>query len=259
MKDTAFIEKLKLAAEKPSAYLWGTFGMQLTDRLIDQKANQYPARYSSERQAQLRHRAESLCWAWDCAGLIKGILWGWTGEETASYGGGIYQSNGVPDTNVSGLEECCTDLSEDFSALRPGELLFLPGHVGVYAGDGKVIEATLWKEYDGVVQTDLSARGWTHHGKLSFIEYTAEPTEPTPKLFLHVEKIGLYLRDGLAFNQKSKASGKILAFCPPGGDMEVTELIPGLQPDGYQWVKTRYKDKEGVSQYDSTCYYLYRK
>ena len=256
MKDTEFLEKLRFAATQPSIYLWGTFGMRLTENLIQQKMAQYPNRYSPQRVDYLRTQIPNQPWAWDCAGLIKGILWGWEGNPDLSYGGGQYESNGVPDLNVSGLERNCYDLSEDFSTLRLGELLFYPGHVGVYAGDGTVIEATLDYERDGVVISDLARRNWTRHGKLNFIEYGEEETER--KTFLHVEKIGLYLRDSLTFNRRNKASGKTLAFCPVGKEMEVLELIPGLQPDGYQWLRTRYDGVEGYSQLDSQCYYLFQ-
>ena len=257
MKDTVFLEKLKLAASKPSAYMWGTFGMKITESLINQKERQYPSRYSEGRKDYLRTCTKGLCWAWDCAGLIKGILWGWNADEGFPYGGGAYSSNGVPDTNVSGMKTLCTELSADFTTIVPGELLFMPDHVGVYIGDGKVIEATLGSHGDGVVYTNLAGRGWTQHGKLSFIEYAKEESEMNT--YLHVEKIGLYVRDSLKFNSKKKASGKVSIFCPVGGDMEVLEFIPGIQPDGYQWVRTRYKGIEGYSQYDSQCYYLFRK
>lgn len=258
MQDTVFLEKLRFAATQPSIYLWGTFGMKLTEALIQQKMAQYPNRYSPQRVDYLRTQIPNQLWAWDCAGLIKGILWGWEGDTNLPYGGGRYGSNDVPDVNVSGLERNCSDLSEDFSALRPAELLFYPGHVGVYAGDGIVIEATLDDQRDGVVLSELSRRNWTRHGKLNFIEYGEEPAEET-KTFLHVEKIGLYLRDSLTFNSKNKASGKTLAFCPIGKDMEVLEYIPAIQPDGYQWLRTRYNGVEGFSQLDTQCYYLFRK
>lgn len=56
----------------------------------------------------------------------------------------------------------------------PGVLVFMPGHVGVYVGNGKVIEAR--GHAYGVVQTDLNKRGWKEWGKLNWIEYTEENT-----------------------------------------------------------------------------------
>lgn len=56
----------------------------------------------------------------------------------------------------------------------PGVLLFMPGHVGVYIGNGKVIEAR--GHAYGVVETNLVGRGWKEWGKLDWIEYVEENT-----------------------------------------------------------------------------------
>ena len=55
-----------------------------------------------------------------------------------------------------------------------GVLVFMPGHVGVYVGNGKVIEAR--GHGYGVVETNLVGRGWKEWGKLDWIEYTEENT-----------------------------------------------------------------------------------
>ena len=46
----------------------------------------------------------------------------------------------------------------------PGVLVFMPGHVGIYIGNGKVIEAR--GHAYGVVETNLVGRGWKEWGKL---------------------------------------------------------------------------------------------
>ena len=56
----------------------------------------------------------------------------------------------------------------------PGILVFMPGHVGVYVGNGKVIEAR--GHAYGVVETNLIGRGWKEWGKLDWIEYAEENT-----------------------------------------------------------------------------------
>ena len=43
------------------------------------------------------------------------------------------------------------------------------GHIGIYIGDGKVIEA-MGTKY-GVVETELAGRGWTHWLKVPYITY----------------------------------------------------------------------------------------
>ena len=77
----------------------------------------------------------------------------------------------------------CVDVSEDFSAVEPGELVWLPGHCGIYIGDGLAAESTFEPE-SGVqlqcvlpmgVKTGMPATGWVKHGKLPWISY--EETE----------------------------------------------------------------------------------
>ena len=255
MKNREFVARLKEAAAKETVYMWGTFGNRLTESLIAQKVKQYPKNYSAARQKFLRSKTGSEVWAFDCVGLLKGILWGWTGDPNQAFGGGVYQANGVPDTTASGMFSSCVDVSEDFSALVPGEFLSMPGHIGVYLGDGQAIEATLGGGDDGVVIRPVAGRGWKAHGKSAYIEYEAEDAK---KYYIHVQSVGLRVRRELKFSG-GKPVGKEIAFCPVGGDMELLEFLPGIQPDGYQWVRSRYGGVEGYSQYDSMCYYVYTK
>ena len=59
----------------------------------------------------------------------------------------------------------------------PGALVFMSGHVGVYIGDGYVVEAR-GHNY-GVVKTKLSARAWKTWGKHPLIDY-GSGTSTTP-------------------------------------------------------------------------------
>ena len=256
MVNSEFVARAALAASKQTAYMWGTWGSPISEDLIQRKAKQYPSRYSESRKKALR-KLIGQAFAFDCVGLVKGILWGWTGDLAKINGGAVYEANGVPDTNVTGFRGLCTGLSTDFTHLAPGELVFMDGHIGIYAGAGKCIEATLGGKYDGVVVTDLIGRGWTEHGKCKFITYEETPVAEK-KIWLHVQKVGLNVREQISFNWRNRANAKILAFCPIGGNMEVLEFIPGLQRDGYQWMRVRYNGKEGFSQLDTAAYYLFR-
>lgn len=60
-----------------------------------------------------------------------------------------YSSNGMPDT--------------------PGLAVWKQGHIGVYIGNGEVIEA-MGTKY-GVVKTQLEGRGWTHWLEIPYINY----------------------------------------------------------------------------------------
>lgn len=180
MKASEFVAKaLDIVNNYKTVYMWGTFGAPLTERLIAQKSEQYPSHYGSTKQKILRAKLGQGYFAFDCVGLIKGILWGWNGDSSKNYGGGVYASNGVPDTNVGGMMRLCDEVSTDWTSILPGELVSTSDHIGIYIGNGKVAEATpAWD--DGVqisacanigIMEGLNSRKWDNHGKLKFVDY----------------------------------------------------------------------------------------
>jgi hypothetical protein len=179
----AFISKLETIVDKyRTVYMWGTFGSPVTDALIDQKVAQYPAWYTAARQSLFRSLVGKGYFALDCVGLIKAVLWGWSGDASKSYGGATYASNGVPDTSADGMIDLCSDVSSDFSSILPGEAVWMEGHIGVYLGNKEVIECT--PSWAGGVQitaclnigaiNGMNGRTWTKHGKLPYIKYEEE-------------------------------------------------------------------------------------
>jgi len=123
-------------------------------------------------------------WNFDCVILIKAILWGWNGNKEASHGGAIYASNGVYDDNADQIINRCYDISTDFSNIAIGELLWMNGHVGIFIGQGEVIECTA--AWEGkVLSSNIDSKGrrirngiqvgcWKKHGKLPYIEYITQ-------------------------------------------------------------------------------------
>lgn len=187
MKSTEFIAKLKDIASIATVYMWGTFGSPVTEARIQEKARQYPRYYTASKQKQLRGLIGKGVYAFDCVGLIKGILWGWRADPNPlGHGGAKYQSNGLQDIDANAMINRCSEVSTDFSKIVPGAAVWIQGHIGIYIGEGRVIEATpSWA--DGVQTTaclnigpiaGLQGRRWTKHGKLPWVEYVPEPVAP---------------------------------------------------------------------------------
>lgn len=115
----------------------------------------------------------------DCVCMIKGVLWGWNGDASKTYGGASYASGGVPDIGADTMITKCSGVSTDFSKIVPGEAVWLKGHIGVYIGGGKVIECS--PAFKNCVQvtaclnigaiSGMNGRRWTKHGKLPYITY----------------------------------------------------------------------------------------
>lgn len=181
MKSDAFVERAKMIATAKTVYLWGTFGAPLTNSLILNKSKQYPGWYSSQRQSRFKSLVGKNYFAFDCVGLIKAILWGWIGNAE-SYGGARYTSNQVPDVDANVMIKLCAHVSMEFNNIIPGEVVWLKGHIGIYIGDGKVVECTPSFK-DGVQITALAnfgeikgynSRTWTSHGQLPWVNYQAK-------------------------------------------------------------------------------------
>lgn len=109
--------------------------------------------------------------------MIKGILWGWNGDNTKENGGATYNTKVVHDVDTEGLYTEC-ERSTDFRKIIPGALVWTKGHVGIYIGDGNVIECTA-KWTNNVLTSRLGnlgysgkyVRKWNGWGKLPYIDY----------------------------------------------------------------------------------------
>ena len=181
----------KIAEQYSSLYVSGCFGAPMNAANKKRYANNNAYNRRPERQAKI-YAAAANTFGFDCCGLIKAILWGWTGDSSQVYGGAVYQSNGVPDLSEAGLWSSCTKRSQEFASVPAGAFLYMPGHCGVYIGGGLAAEATP-KWSDGVQlsavanigqQPGYNARSWSGWGLLPWIDYLdPEPLPPNVKDF----------------------------------------------------------------------------
>ena len=153
MKQKEFINKLELAYNSETKYKSGGWGSH-TGNL----------------------------WYFDCICLVKGILWGWNKDINLKHGGAVYKSNGVPDYNETRFFNLCHNISTDFTNIHIGEMVWMKGHVGIYVGEGHVIEATKGWGKDKVVKSDILSDGtsslnsvarykWLKHGFIPYVQY----------------------------------------------------------------------------------------
>lgn len=119
-------------------------------------------------------------WNVDCCRMIKGFLWGFSFDRKANHGGAVWKL-GFPDYTTEQMIEACRDVSTNMAAssIQPGELLWMPGHVGLYAGDGNVIEAA--PSLKGAALTRLNYQKWQKHGFIREVEYSLPTPAPAPE------------------------------------------------------------------------------
>ena len=157
----------KKALSEKWGYVYGTFGQVLTEALLQSKLKQYPdnvAQYEKFiRQNWLGKRAT------DCVGLIKSYLW-WSAS------GPVYNSK--TDLSANGMYNRAVEKGPINTIPEiPGICVWRNGHIGVYIGNGQVIEAKGTKY--GVVQTPLTGAGsnnWTHWLKCHLVDYAIKST-----------------------------------------------------------------------------------
>ena len=151
------------AADKQWGYVFGTYGTVLSEEMLRTKMNQYPSDVAVYeefiRENWLGRRTA------DCVGLIKGYGWFNTASQEIEIG-----ANGMPDIGSDGMYANATEKGPINTIPEiPGLAVWHAGHIGIYIGDGKVVEAMTTTV--GVVVTDVFSRSWTHWLKIPYIDY----------------------------------------------------------------------------------------
>lgn len=166
-------------------YWFGTFTQRASQSLFNAKAKQYPAHYNkaSRKKQYEKDIAESriVC---DCSGLIKGFMMTRPNgqivyDSKLDLGANAYYDRATEKGNIKDIPEV------------PGLAVWKSGHIGVYIGNGEIIEA---RGFDyGVVKTTIAGRSFTKWLKIPGLEYVSSPKpaptpEPTPAKTYKVKK-----------------------------------------------------------------------
>lgn len=151
------------ANESKWGYVYGTYGSVLNETLLTGKISQYPDEVGGYedfiRQHWLGGRTA------DCVGLIKGYSWYNTETKHLEIG-----SNGMPDISANAMFENASEKGTiDTIPEIPGLAVWHEGHIGIYIGNGEVMQAANTEA--GVIRTPISQSGWTHWLKVPYISY----------------------------------------------------------------------------------------
>lgn len=181
MKSKVLVAKAEdIAKNYRTLYVMGCFGAPLTAANKKRYTQNHSYNKAADRTKMI-NAASSDTFGFDCVCLIKGILWGWTGDPARTYGGAQYAINGVPDTSADGMIAKCTGVSTTgWASMVPGEAVWMSGHIGIYIGDGLAVECT--PKWENKVQitavgnigkkAGYNTRTWTKHGKIPWVDYS---------------------------------------------------------------------------------------
>ena len=171
---------LDVAQNYKTLYVMGCFGAPMTAA----NKKRYTQNHTYNKQAartKMINAVSADTFGFDCVCLIKGLLWGWCGDKTKTYGGASYAVNGVPDIGADTMITKCKDVSTaGWANMEVGEALWVKGHIGIYIGNGLAVECTpSWENKVQVTavknigtKSGYNARTWTKHGKLPYVTYT---------------------------------------------------------------------------------------
>lgn len=261
VKVADFLDQIRRLPDLKTLYVKGGWGAPLNEnnkrRVI--KAYQYNAARADKINA-----ASADTFAFDCCGIVKSVLWGFSADPTKINGGAQYKANGVPDLSDAGFLSVCTYVSRDFSKIVPGACVFLPGHMGVYIGDGKAVESTpLWKDGCQITRVDNitnkgrgNGRTWKQWGLIPYVDYKEEDMteaetrdliyELVPKMFPELmrkyKKVQATLpADDWAVDYIQRVIDAGLMVGDPDGNFrpkadmtrqELAAVLAGMLPDG---------------------------
>ena len=175
------IAKFKHALDNKWGYIWGTAGDKWTQAKQNAATREQTVKYG---QQWVGHYVA------DCSGLFS-----WAFKQLGGY---MYHGS---DTMFRKYTTASGTLSAgkrtDGQELLPGTAVFVwkpadqkYGHVGLYVGDGWVIEAS--STQTGVIKSKASNKKWTHWGELKDVNYGGD--EPVPKGYAIVAGTRVALR-----------------------------------------------------------------
>ena len=165
--------KQVLALGDDTIYLNGAYGNTLVQSFINQKAKQYVYNISRKGIYKKCMDSSGTEYAFDCVGLIKAYLWG---------GHGKVKYNSKQDKSANGMLSASKVKGKIKTMPETvGLLVQMNGHIGVYIGNGYVIECTPSKSFakqthggGGVCKTKLTDRKWTNWCECPYITYEKE-------------------------------------------------------------------------------------
>jgi len=194
------VEHCKMALKEGWGYGLGTVGRVMTEDILREISTRL--NLSSDFVDYIKNNYIGKRTV-DCASLIKSYLWWNNGNIRYDSSIDVSADTMFYIAKVKGSIDTIPEI--------PGLIVYKKGHVGVYVGNGKVIEARGTKY--GVVETDLNERGWTHWFKSTFVEYVEVEKELNWKQQIVKEAFNLGLLKSDEWIEKAEDKADVWFVC----------------------------------------------
>ena len=251
------ISKFKYALNNNWGYILNTWHTQWSQALQNSKVNYMKSKYGAGWKDNASAKNDDSYnaalygaqwighWVTDCSGLFY-----WAFKELGGY---MYHgSNTMWDKYCTSKGKLSGGKRTDGKELKPGTAVFVlkgtsnRSHVGLYIGNGTVIEASGTKV--GVITTEITNKKWNEWGELRGVNYGASSAP--------AQSIGTAVSDKKEENVKgAKVTGKAtvndtkvaLRSAPSTSATVLTRVDKGQQVDLVEsdWVKISYKGQTG--------------
>lgn len=243
------IEKFQYALNEKWGYIlgkWHTMWTQaLQNSLVSSMKSKYGDNWKSTGKGDKNYWNAYYGSKWigkyvtDCSGLFY-----WAFKELGGY---MYHgSNTMWKSYCTSKGTLTKGARSDGKELKPGTAVFVTHgsdrtHVGLYIGNGKVIEAS--GQDVGVITTDITNKKWAEWGELKGVSYTSSSsnTTPTPTpsdsgSSTNVVGSAVVNAVRVALRSQPSTSGSILTRVDKGERVQVL---------GDDWTKVTYQGKTG--------------
>ena len=245
MKSSELVAKVvDIAKHYKTLYVMGCFGAPLTGSNVSRYCNNHSYNKNATRTAMIKAAANQSppVFGFDCVCLIKGILWGWDGDASRTYGGAGYAINGVPDIGADTMIKRCKDATASgWDKVDPGEVVWTTGHIGVYIGNGLAVECSpRWANNVQITavgnigkKNGYNTRMWKKHGHLPYVTYDKtvtlaqpETVKPVPTTEVKAKGVARSFNKAVAGTYTVTAGAGLNVRDAAGTDSRVLVTIP---------------------------------
>ncbi len=237
--NSGLVKHCKEALKLKTVYMWGGLFREVTKSYINQLSGikGYEVHYPAARKAHLCGLTGKGYFGCDCVGLVKSYYFGGFGLEKNAKGyvtawdygvGTMYKAAKVKGA-ISSMpkKEGVLVMTSDF------------GHVGVYIGNGEVIECTLSKFGDGAVKTKFTDRNWAWWCQCPVI---ADDTGVTKSgAGTNASYVSGKTNAPVNVRETASISGNIITKLPKGTAVKMTGK--SVKNGGYTWAEILYNGK----------------